>query len=120
MNKSPSVENQQPAQPKEISEKRFLGKVKRAFKSAGQETIEKSFLLFYTMRDPNTPAWCKGVIIGALGYFISLIDGIPDLTPMLGYTDDVGVMIAALSAIAGHVTDENKEKAKLKAENIFS
>jgi len=103
-----------------ISERRFKDKLKHACKAAGQETVEKSLLLYYTLRDPATPAWCKGVIVGALTYFISLIDGIPDLTPLLGYTDDLSVMIAALSVLAGHITEENKEKAQQKAEKLFS
>ncbi|KZY58637.1 hypothetical protein A3742_13090 [Oleiphilus sp. HI0071] len=108
------------AKPEKITEKRFRDKLKHAVKSAGQETIEKAFVLYYTMRDPATPTWCKSVIAGALAYFISFIDGIPDLTPVLGYTDDLTVMIAAISVIATHISDENKRKAKEKAENLFS
>jgi uncharacterized membrane protein YkvA (DUF1232 family) len=108
------------AEPKKITEKRFRNKLKHAVKSAGKETIEKAFLLYYTMRDPTTPTWCKSVIAGALAYFISFIDGIPDLTPILGYTDDLTVMIAAISVIATHITEENKVKAKEKAEKLFS
>ncbi len=108
------------AAPEKITEKRFRNKLKHAVKAAGKETIEKAFLLYYTMRDPATPTWCKTVIAGALAYFISFIDGIPDLTPMLGYTDDLTVMIAAISVIATHITDENKAKAKEKTEKLFS
>ena len=103
-----------------ISNRRFFGKLKHAVKSAGQETVEKALILFYTMRDPKTPTWCKSVIIGALAYFISFIDGIPDLTPVLGYTDDLTVMVSAISVLAGHITDENKLKAQQQAEKLFS
>lgn len=108
------------AKPEKITEKRFRDKLKHAVKSAGQDTIEKAFVLYYTMRDPATPTWCKSVIAGALAYFISFIDGIPDLTPILGYTDDLTVMIAAISVIATHISEENKIKAKEKAEKLFS
>ena len=108
------------AKPEKITEKRLRDKLKHAVKSAGQDTIEKALLLFYTMHDPATPTWCKSVIAGALAYFISFIDGIPDLTPILGYTDDLTVMIAAISVIATHISEENKAKAKEKAEKLFS
>lgn len=108
------------AKPEKITEKRFRDKLKHAVKSAGHETIEKAFILYYTMRDPGTPTWCKSVIAGALAYFISFIDGIPDLTPVLGYTDDLTVMIAAISVIATHISEENKTKAKEKADKLFS
>lgn len=108
------------ANPEKITDKRFFNKLKHAVKAAGQETVEKAFVLYYTLRDPNTPAWSKTVIAGALAYFISFIDGIPDLTPVLGYTDDLTIMIAAISVIASHISEENKEKAKQKAEKLFS
>ena len=38
---------------------------------------------------------------GALIYFISPIDAIPDLAPLLGYMDDLGV-IAAVLKFLGH------------------
>ena len=107
------------AKPEKITEKGFRNKIKHAVKTAGKETIEKAFLLYYTMRDPATPAWCKSVIAGALAYFISFIDGIPDLTPILGYTDDLTVMIVAISVIATHISEENKTKAKEKADKLF-
>jgi len=105
--------------PQDISEKQVTRKIQSALASAGADVIEKALLLFYTLKDPKTPSWAKGVILGALAYFISFIDGIPDLTPVLGYTDDLGVMIAALSALAGHITEENKAKAKQKAQALL-
>jgi len=102
-----------------ISDKQFKQKIKSACKTAGKEAIEKSLLLFYTLRDPNTPTWCRTVIIGALAYFISLVDGIPDLTPILGYTDDISVMAAAISVLAAHITDENRVKAQQKVDKLF-
>jgi uncharacterized membrane protein YkvA (DUF1232 family) len=105
--------------PQELSEKKFTKKIRSALTNASSEVIEKAFLLYYTFKDPYTPTWCKGVILGALAYFISFVDGIPDLTPVLGYTDDLGVMIAAISALAGHITDENQAKAKQSTQTLF-
>ena len=103
-----------------ISAKTLRSKLTCSAKAAGVETIEKALILYYTLQDPKTPAWCKGVIGGALAYFISFIDGIPDLTPVLGYTDDLGVMVAAIATIASHISEENKLKSKEKAQKIFS
>jgi uncharacterized membrane protein YkvA (DUF1232 family) len=105
---------------KDISEKKLLTKIKSAFSSLSQEAITHALILYYTLRAPNTPAWVKTVIIGTLGYFISLIDGIPDLTPILGYTDDISVMAAAIAALSQYITPEIREKAKLKAESFLS
>ena len=101
------------------SEQSFWDKVAKYAKVAGREAIEKALLLYYAMQDPEVPAWAKGVCAGALGYFIFPIDAIPDALVPLGYVDDVGVMVAALGAIAVHLTAETKAKASGKVGEWF-
>ncbi|MAJ71546.1 hypothetical protein CMK13_00930 [Candidatus Poribacteria bacterium] len=49
------------------------------------------------------------------------MDLIPDLTPVLGFTDDLGVVITVLSsAIAVHVKDECRRQARQSTEAIFN
>lgn len=103
----------------EFSEDGFWKKVGDFAKQAGREAIEKALTLYYAFQDPQVPAWAKAVIVGALGYFISPLDAIPDLVPAIGYADDVGVMVAALAAIAVHVSDETKRKAAEKVAEWF-
>jgi uncharacterized membrane protein YkvA (DUF1232 family) len=43
----------------------------------------------------------KAIVIGALIYFISPVDSIPDISPLIGYLDDLGV-ITALIKYLGH------------------
>ncbi|WP_250657324.1 YkvA family protein [Alkalimarinus coralli] len=102
-----------------VTEASFWEKVKSSASAAGHEAIYNALILYYTARAKDTPIWCKTVIAGALGYFISLIDTIPDLTPVLGYTDDVAVMIAAIGALAAHITPEIKQKAKQRSDKLF-
>ncbi len=102
-----------------FSEQGYWNKVKQAFQKAGEKTVFSSLVLYYTAKSDHTPMWAKTVVMGALGYFISLIDAIPDLTPVLGYTDDVSLMIAALGAIAAHITPEIKAQAQDKTESLF-
>ncbi len=68
-------------------------------------------LLFYTLKKPETPAWAKTVIIGALGYFILPIDLIPDLLPG-GYTDDFSGLFGALVTVSMFIDEEVKLNAK--------
>jgi len=103
----------------EYSDKSFWDKLKAYALIAGREVVEKALILYYTARAPATPAWAKATIIGALGYFISLIDAIPDLTPIIGYTDDLGVMVAALAVVAASVTPEIRAQAKQKLSEWF-
>jgi len=97
----------------------FWDKTVNFAKSAGKEVIEKALWLFYAAHDPLTPTWAKGVIYGALGYFISPIDAIPDITPIIGYTDDLGVLAAAVATVSMHITAEVKEKASQKLKDWF-
>jgi len=97
---------------KQFSENLFWIKVKKMARSAGVKVVYSALLLFYTYRRRETPKWAKKVIIGALGYFISPIDAIPDLTPFLGYTDDLSVLAFALSTLAFFINKEVKENAR--------
>ena len=103
----------------ELDEKKFWQKVKEYAKTAGQKTVYSALLLYYAFKRKETPRWAKGVVIGALGYFISPIDGIPDLTPFLGYTDDLGVMMMGLVTISAYINEEVRTKAKHQIQKWF-
>ena len=61
----------------------------------------------------------KAPIVGALGYFISFIDIVPDITPLVGYCDDVSIVVGALAVIATKITEEIREDAKASTRKIF-
>ena len=52
----------------------------------------------------------KVTIVSALGYFILPLDAIPDLTPGVGYADDLGALCIALTLAHAHIKDEHKQK----------
>ena len=64
-------------------------------------------------------AWAKAAIFAALGYFISPVDAVPDVVPLLGFTDDLGVLAAALAATAASIKDEHVVKAKETMQRWF-
>jgi len=80
----------------------------------GAQLIYAALLLFYAYQEPHTPGWAKSTIIGAIGYLLSPIDSIPDLTPFIGFTDDMGVVMFGLVTIACYINDEIRSKAKAK------
>lgn len=73
----------------------------------------------YCALDPSTPTRIKALILGALAYFIMPIDGIPDILPLIGFTDDAAVIAATIAAVRAHMQPEHWEKAEefLKPEN---
>src|SRR5436189_1854111 len=93
------------------SEPAFWQKLATVALQAGKQLVRKALCLYYAALAPETPAWAKGVMFGALGYFILPLDLIPDAIPLLGYADDLGVLLAAAATVAAHVTDEHRRRA---------
>jgi len=54
-----------------------------------------------------------------LVYFILPTDAIPDAIPVVGYSDDLGALAAAVGAVVMHITDEVKERAQTKMRDWF-
>jgi uncharacterized membrane protein YkvA (DUF1232 family) len=104
---------------KDYSEESFWEKLKNFALKAGAEVVEKALWLFYAAQSPETPTWAKAVIYGALGYFISPIDAIPDVVPIVGFSDDLGVLVAAIAACSSYISQEVKDKAKQKMRDWF-
>ena len=101
------------------SEESLWEKIKQFSKSAGVSVVYAALLLFYIMKDKNVGIKSKVTIAAALGYFILPTDAIFDLTPIIGYSDDLGVLLFALGQISSNITPEIKEKARQKLSEWF-
>ncbi len=101
------------------SEENFWGKLAGYAKSAGKEVVEKALLLYYAGQEEDAPAWAKATIIASLGYFIAPLDAIVDLTPVVGYADDLGVLALALAAVATYINDNVRKKTAIKIQSWF-
>jgi uncharacterized membrane protein YkvA (DUF1232 family) len=104
---------------KYFSEKSLWEKIKKYSKDAGVKVIYAVLLLFYAMKDKSVGVKTKLGIAAALGYFILPTDAIFDLTPLIGFSDDLGVLLFALSQISSNITPEIKQKAKEKLRDWF-
>ena len=102
-----------------FSDNAFLKKIGNGAKKIGLKTIYSSLLLYYAFRKRTTPLFAKHIIVGVLGYFIAPIDALPDFTPVVGYTDDMGVLAFGLVVIAGNVNAEVREKARNTIGKMF-
>ena len=104
---------------KHYSEDSLWKKLQQVAKSAGAKVVYVVLLLYYTMNDSGVGLKTKISIAAALGYFIFPADAIFDLTPIIGYSDDLGVLLFVLSQVARNITPEIKEKAKQKLNDWF-
>lgn len=107
------------ASPLTYSEESFWEKLKNFALVAGKEVVEKALLLYYAVQNPKVPVWARTVIFGALAYFVFPVDTVPDIFPVVGYTDDLGVLLAALGTVAMYINDEVKEQARQKMRDWF-
>ncbi|NOX65310.1 MAG: DUF1232 domain-containing protein [Chlorobi bacterium] len=65
-------------------------------------SFAKDLLALYRYLLDGDVGWQrKTVVVAALIYFIVPIDAIPDLVPLFGYMDDLGVIMATLKFL-GH------------------
>jgi len=85
----------------------------------GIKLIYSVLLMYYAYQSPETPPWARRIITGAIAYLLLPIDGLPDLTPYIGFTDDLGVISFGLVSIACYINAEVREKAKLKLSSFF-
>ncbi|WP_319499960.1 DUF1232 domain-containing protein [uncultured Draconibacterium sp.] len=104
---------------KYFSEQSLWDKLKNFGKTAGAKVVYAVLLLYYTFEDKGVGLKTKLSIAAALGYFILPTDAIVDLTPIIGFSDDLGVLLFTLSAVAGSITPEIKAKAREKLNEWF-
>lgn len=101
------------------SKENFFDKVTGTIKKAGLTLIYKALQLYYVTENPNCPLRIKAAIFAALGYFISPLDIIPDITPIVGYSDDAAAIALALAVAQIFIDDRVRQKAKDKLISLF-
>ena len=73
---------------------------------------EEAVAAYYCAFDGATPLKVKGILLAALAYFVMPIDIVPDFILGLGFTDDMTVLITAISLIRTHMRPEHRDKAR--------
>lgn len=103
----------------EYSENKLFNKIVKFASKAGKQVIYYVLMLYTVLQSKKVGAKEKAVIIGALGYFISPIDLIPDVIPVAGYSDDLAALIFALMHVHGCIDEDILEKASSKLRAWF-
>jgi len=67
---------------------------------------------YYCAFDRQTPLRVKAMLLGAIGYFVLPTDAVPDVMPVLGFTDDAAVLAATLKLMADHITPLHRDTAR--------
>jgi uncharacterized membrane protein YkvA (DUF1232 family) len=88
----------------------FWAKVRRI--ASALPFVEDLLTAYYCAFDRDTPRHVQAALLGALAYFVLPFDIIPDMLPVLGYTDDAAVLATALKLVASHIRPEHRAAAK--------
>jgi uncharacterized membrane protein YkvA (DUF1232 family) len=89
---------------------RFWIKLKKV--AAKLPFTEDLLAAYYCAFDKQTPRHVQAALLGAIAYFILPFDFIPDMLPVLGYTDDAAVLATAIRLVASHITDDHRRAAR--------
>ncbi|MBX3596514.1 MAG: DUF1232 domain-containing protein [Rhizobiaceae bacterium] len=88
----------------------FWRTARRAAKSI--PFMEDVVSAYYCAMDHSTPTRTKGILLGALAYFILPTDAIPDIFAGIGFTDDIAVLSAAIAAVRASITPAHRSAAR--------
>jgi uncharacterized membrane protein YkvA (DUF1232 family) len=103
----------------QLVREKFVDTARRYLRSV--PIAEDVVALYFCLLDARTPLWAKGVAAAALAYFVLPTDALPDILPVIGMSDDIAVLSAALTALSTQITPEHRSKARgfLDAERII-
>lgn len=73
---------------------------------------DQALSVWYAARDPETPATAKGIMLGALAYFVLPVDAIPDIFAGIGFTDDAAVIAALLATLGSNIKRRHRDEAR--------
>lgn len=67
---------------------------------------------YFCAFDRNTPRRVQVALIGALAYFVLPFDFIPDMLPLIGFTDDAAVLATAIRLVSAHIGPQHRDAAR--------
>lgn len=99
------------AQDRESVRRRFWIKFKQVV--AQLPFAEELLAAYYCAFDKQTPRHVQAALLGALAYFVLPFDFMPDMLPLLGFTDDAAILAAAIRMVASHITQAHRDAARV-------
>ena len=74
--------------------------------------------VWYAARDPETPMAAKGIMMGALAYFVLPFDAIPDVLAGIGFTDDAAVITAVIATLGANIRSRHRDAAQKALDRV--
>lgn len=89
---------------------RFWKTVRKAI--AAVPFMDEVVAAYYCALDPETPASVRATLLAALAYFVIPFDVIPDFILGFGFSDDITVLITAITMVRRHIGDRHRMAAR--------
>jgi uncharacterized membrane protein YkvA (DUF1232 family) len=90
--------------------RRFWAKLKRL--AVRLPFAEELLAAYYCAFDRQTPRHVQAALLGAIAYFVLPFDVVPDMLPLLGFTDDAAILATALRMVSSHIKPEHYTAAR--------
>lgn len=87
---------------KYYSDNKLWKKLNSYAQKAGIELCYVAIFLYYAALDPQIPIQYKVRILEALGYLLLPVDMIPDTFPVMGFSDDLFTLFAAIRFVSNY------------------
>ncbi|MET0220663.1 MAG: YkvA family protein [Tardiphaga sp.] len=106
------------AEDSESVRKQFWRKLKRL--AVRLPFAEDLLAAYYCAFDKHTPRHVQAALLGAIAYFVLPFDIVPDVLPVLGFTDDAAILATALRMVASHINEDHREAARRTIERGYT
>ena len=98
-----------------VDEALLLRLLRRAGRGLARPALECLELLL----DPDTPPPVRFTVLAALTYLLVPLDLIPDLLPVVGFSDDLVAITALLGVIGRYRTPAIRQRAQRRLDRWF-
>lgn len=98
---------------------KFLSVVKTYGKKIGGSVVTKALELYYLLQRGEIANKIKLMIMGALAYLVCPVDLLPDVLPLVGWTDDAAAIGLVVNQLSSYIDSDIEGMAREKTEEIF-
>lgn len=88
----------------------FWAKVRRTLGKV--PFVEDAIAAYYAAIDPATPAKARAMMLAALAYFVMPGDLIPDFLAVIGFSDDLAVILLLMRTLGAHIKPSHHQRAR--------
>ncbi|MEY3464303.1 MAG: hypothetical protein RLZZ468_2081 [Cyanobacteriota bacterium] len=91
----------------------------RLLRRAGRGLAKPALECLELLLDPDTPQPARFTVLAALTYLLVPLDLIPDLLPVVGFSDDLVAITALLGVIGRYRTPAIRRRAQRRLDRWF-